>query len=51
MRIISKRTLRAFWIRYPDAEAALSAWYREVEKEDWEKPAQVKARYRSKQCA
>ena len=47
MRIISKRTLRAFWIRYPDAEEPLSAWYREVEKADWEKPAQVKERYRS----
>jgi mRNA interferase HigB len=47
MRIISKRTLRAFWIRYPDAEQPLLAWYREVEKEDWEKPAQVKEKYRN----
>ena len=47
MRIISKRTLRAFWIRYPDAEEPLLAWYREVEKADWKKPAQVKERYRS----
>ena len=47
MRIISKRTLRAFWIRYPDAEEPLLAWYREVVKEDWAKPADVKAKYRS----
>lgn len=47
MRIISKRTLRVFWIRHPDAEEPLLAWYREVEKEDWAKPAQVKEKYRS----
>ena len=47
MRIISKRTLRAFWIRHPNAEEPLLAWYREVEKADWEKPAQVKERHGS----
>jgi mRNA interferase HigB len=47
MRIIAKRTLREFWLRYPDAEEPLLAWYREVEKEDWNKPSQVKDKYRS----
>jgi mRNA interferase HigB len=47
MRIIAKRTLREFWARYPDAEDPLLAWYREVEKEDWNKPSQVKDKYRS----
>ena len=47
MRIIAKRTLREFWVRYPDAEEPLLAWYREVEKEDWSKPSQVKDKYRS----
>jgi mRNA interferase HigB len=47
MRIIAKRTLRAFWIRYPDAEAPLLAWYREVLKADCEGPVQVKEKYRS----
>jgi mRNA interferase HigB len=47
MRIIAKKTLREFWIRYPDAEDPLLAWYREVEKEDWSKPSQVKDKYRS----
>lgn len=47
MRIISKRTLREFWERHRDAEEPLLAWYREVEKEDWDKPAKVKAKYRS----
>jgi mRNA interferase HigB len=47
MRIISKRALKDFWVRYPDAEEPLLAWYREVEKEDWDKPSKVKDKYRS----
>ena len=47
MRIIAKRTLREFWERYPNAEEPLLAWYREVEQEDWNTPAQVKAKYRN----
>ena len=47
MRIIAKRTLREFWERYEDAEEPLLAWYREVEKEDWDTPAKVKEKYRS----
>jgi mRNA interferase HigB len=47
MRIVAKRTLREFWERYPDAEEPLLAWYREVEKEDWTKPSQVKDKFRS----
>lgn len=47
MRIISKRVLREFWQLHADAEEPLLAWYREVEKEDWSQPAQVKEKYRS----
>jgi mRNA interferase HigB len=47
MRIIAKRTLREFWLLNPDAEEPLLAWYREVEKEDWSKPSQVKDKYRN----
>src|SRR5438309_2154724 len=47
VRIIAKSTLRAFWTDYPDAEEPLLAWYREVEKEDWSEPAQVKEKYRN----
>jgi mRNA interferase HigB len=47
VRIIAKRTLREFWVRCPDAEDPLLAWFREVEKEDWSNPAQVKEKYRS----
>jgi mRNA interferase HigB len=45
MRIIAKRALREFWERHPDAEGPLLAWYREVERQDWDTPAKVKARY------
>ena len=47
MRIIAKKTLREFWVLHPDAEEPLLAWYREVEKEDWDTPAKAKAKYRT----
>jgi mRNA interferase HigB len=47
VRIIAKSTLREFCALYPKAEEPLLAWYREVEKEDWCQPAQVKEKYRS----
>lgn len=45
MRIIAKKPLRDYWQRHADAEEPLSAWYREVEKEDWDGPAKVKEKY------
>jgi mRNA interferase HigB len=47
VRIIAKKTLRQFWECHPDAEEPLLAWYREVEQDDWDTPAKVKAKYRS----
>jgi mRNA interferase HigB len=47
MRIIAKSALSDFWALHPDAEEPLLAWYREVEKEDWDPPAKVKTRYRA----
>ena len=46
MRIITRRKLREFWERYPDVEEPLLVWYREVQQEDWDAPAKVKAKYR-----
>ena len=43
MRIYSKRTLREFWERHPDAEPALDEWYRRASREDWSNPASVTA--------
>jgi len=47
MRIIAKRTLRAFWERHPEAEQPLKAWHQRVSKVDWGAPADIKAVYRS----
>ena len=47
MRIIARGSLREFWERHPNAEEPLLAWYREVQKEDWDTPAKVKAKYRT----
>ena len=47
MRVIAKKALREFWLRHPDTEDPLLAWYREVKQADWQTPAQLKARYPS----
>jgi mRNA interferase HigB len=47
MRIIAKSALSDFWALHSDAKEPLLAWYREVEKEDWDTPAKVKTRYRA----
>ena len=45
MRIISKKPLRQFWERHPEAEQPLLAWFREVEQADWGIPSQVMERF------
>ena len=48
MRVISKRTLREFWERHPDAEVPLLAWWRRLVHTDpteLDTPAKVKSRY------
>jgi len=35
MRVISKRRLREFWERHPDAKTSLVAWFKASEKADW----------------
>lgn len=47
MRIITKRTLREFWERHPNARAPLEDWYRVARRSDWSTPDQVKIRYPS----
>lgn len=47
MRIIAKRTLRAFWNRHPRAKGPLEAWHQEVDLADWATPSEVKAQFRS----
>ena len=47
MRIISRKTLRGFWEKYPDAEAPLKAWYRVAKTAIWLTPTDIKAQYRN----
>ncbi len=47
MRIIAKRTLRAFWKRHPKAKGPLEAWHQEVARADRATPSSVKAQFRS----
>lgn len=45
MRIIARKTLRDFWLEHPTAREPLQAWFREVEKVDWDTPAEVRRTY------
>ncbi len=45
MHIYSKRTLREFWQRHRDAEAALDQWHRTVKRARWTTPAEVRSHY------
>lgn len=45
MRVITKKVLREFWGRFPDAENALRAWYAEAEGAVWKRPLDIKERH------
>lgn len=45
MRIIARELLEDFAKRHADARGPLLAWFREVEKEDWDSPIKVRDRY------
>lgn len=45
MRILSRRALREFWERHPDAERPLAAWHKEVKEQEWPTPHEVVERY------
>ena len=47
MRIISRRILREFWEKHPDAAIPLQTWFHDVERADWNGPADMKAVYRN----
>jgi mRNA interferase HigB len=47
VRVIAVASLRAFWLRHPDAEQPLKAWYEEASKASWMQPSDIKAQYRS----
>lgn len=47
MRIISRKALKDFARRFPDAEGQLDAWYHEVKKAKWQTHPDIKEKYRS----
>jgi len=49
MRIISRKTLKDFYEnpKYKDSKSALESWHREVSKQDWSNPNEIKQMYRS----
>jgi mRNA interferase HigB len=47
MRVISKKILKEFWVRYPDSENSLQAWHAEAKSAAWQSPAEIKAKYGS----
>lgn len=47
MRVIAVSTLRDFWVKHPQAETPLRAWYAEASRADWKSPADVKAAHRN----
>jgi mRNA interferase HigB len=47
LRIIAKKTLRGFWIKYPDSEQQLKAWYQEADAASWKGPKDIKQNYPS----
>ncbi|MBN1536299.1 MAG: type II toxin-antitoxin system HigB family toxin [Anaerolineales bacterium] len=47
MRIVSRRILRDFWKKHPDAALPLQTWFHDVERANWSKPADIKSVYRN----
>ncbi len=44
-RIIAKRTIKEFWIKYPETKEYLQTWYQTVKNAEWEKPSDIKQFY------
>jgi mRNA interferase HigB len=49
MRIIARKTLKAFWEKAgnEDAEQPLRAWFSEAKKAEWKRPQDIKDLYRN----
>ena len=47
MRVIAKRTLRAFWTQHKDCEHQLQAWYKEAREARWKKARDLQRMYPS----
>jgi mRNA interferase HigB len=47
MRVIAVSTLRDFWVKHPQAETPLRAWFADASRADWQTPADIKAAHRN----
>lgn len=45
VRIISKKTLKEFWVKHKNSEQQLKSWYDEASKADWKTPKDIKVNY------
>jgi mRNA interferase HigB len=45
MRVIAKKHLVEYWVRYPDAETSLKAWFDEASNASWRSPQDIKDQY------
>lgn len=47
MRVIAVSTLRDFWVKHPQAETPLRAWFADASRADWKTPVDIKAAHRN----
>lgn len=47
MRVMSRSTLKEFWVNHTNAETPLTHWYNIVSKEVWSNPNDIKSSFRS----
>jgi mRNA interferase HigB len=47
MRIISRKTIRGFCERFPDAQKSLQAWYADTKQAHWNDPNDIKKVYKN----
>jgi mRNA interferase HigB len=47
LRVIAKKILRDFWVKHPDSEQQLKAWYQEADDAEWKSPRDIKRDYPS----
>jgi len=45
MHVISRKTLRLFWERYPDSETALARWFKIVQQTEFRNFAELRAAF------
>ena len=45
MQIVALRTLKLFWLKHPQAERPIRAWYGLVSQAVWQGPADVKEQF------